>query len=282
MARDEKWGLSQLPSTCSDKIPKADTLEIDFNEVYQTIIAEAVLNVNEKQSEVNIKCLRGQDITESGSIPQQLMKQICEADLTITDITSNNPNVLFEYGIRLSVKKSGNIVIYHELAQECIPFDIAALRAISYSTGLKGSSEAKKKIANFLLSYLEKLEPNPYYDYVELYTGRLLEKRMVPLARDAPPLISELAGVVFASEETARKYRQPVFDYMTQYQTALSVDPTDQKEVIENLQLVSQIKGLDRGRLRETLYRIAKICSEDPQRKEEGSRYLEEAKKLED
>jgi hypothetical protein len=284
MVRDKRWGVSELPSTCGPPASTADNLAIDFNAVYETIIADAISRVHELHPDVCISCKRGQDIPESGDIRRQVIEQICKADLTITDITSNNPNVLLEYGIRLSVKDSGNILVCHESAQESIPFNIGHLRTIPYSIGLN-SIAARNKIVQFLNSYLNgerHPERSLYYEYVELYAGRLLEKRMMPLARAAPALMAQLAEKVFADDESGRDYKELVFDYLTKYKDALAVDPQDQREVIEHLKLVSRIKGLGPGRLRHTLYEMAKICNADPERKEEGARFLEEAKRLED
>jgi len=292
VAKDDKWGLSELPSTCGARPCEAEVLKVDFDEVYNHIIGAAIDEVNKTNPDIHITYKRGQDIEESGSILEQLIERICRADLTITDVTSNNPNVFLEYGIRLSVKDSGNLLICHERSKKR-PFDIDDLRVIPYSTELKGSREAQRQIVQFILSYLKKnkdpnpdgqaiLEQNRYYRSVELYTGRLSERRMTVLARSAPALIAQLAERVFESGEGGRELREDVLKYFTEYKDALLTGQTNQADLIKHLTLVSRIKGLGRSRVRDTLYELARICNADPLRKEEGARFRREAEALED
>ena len=284
LAPDDRWGLSTAPSSIS---PAMGLQHISFHEVYSEIIQVAVDSVNSKAAaQAHIRCIRGEDIPESGDIRRQFIQQICEADITITDITSNNPNVLFEYGIRLSLKDSGNLLIYHEAVAGHIPFNIGHLRAIPYSTTrLSAAQNARNQIEQFLYSYLNGQtgsERNLYYEYVELFTGRLLEKKLTAVGREAPAIIATLAKALLATGDEGKQYREAIFDYLMRYKEALVLDPRDQDQVIEHLKLIAGIENLGSGRVRQTLYELAKICNNNPSRKEEGMRYLQEAKKLED
>jgi len=283
LVKDNRWGLSEKPSTCEPR-PGEVQVEVDFDEVYNIIIKKAISNVNSNSKlDVQANCLRGQEIPQSGGILQQLIKQICLADITITDITSNNPNVLLEYGIRLSVKDSGNILICHEKAKNFIPFDVRHLRVIYYSMGLKEADQAQKDIETFVVSYLTKPEPerNLYQEFVELYTGQPFRERMADLASAASPLVMRLAERLFAIDRDGAEYRRDVFNYLSDHKHALSLDPKGQSALIEFLKSMSEMKSIGRSALIELLYEIAELCNADPLRKDEGLLYKDKAKALE-
>lgn len=282
LVRDDRWGSIAMPS-CME--PPRDAPTVDFEQVYKHIIQAAITNVNREWPDAPIKCTRGQEINQTGDIRKQVIEQICKADLTITDITTNNPNVFLEYGIRLSVKDSGNLLMCHKDAVSRLPFNIEHLRVTPYSMGVGEAQDAQQQIEQLLHSYHKGQsgpERNVYYEYVELFTGRLLEKKLAQMAREAPPLISTLATAILATGDAGRPYREPVFDYLMKYREALAANTLDQKQVIEHLKLIADIQGLGPGRIRQTLYELAKICNADPDRKAEGEGYLEKAKKLED
>lgn len=282
LVADKRTGFAEIPSSCT--LPEDPPEPLNFDAVYQYIVRAAIDKVNKANPDLHIECLRGEDIKQPGDIISHMMRQICNADITITDITGNNPNVFLEYGIRLSVKDNLNILIRHELSEP--PFNIEHIRAIPYSTGLEGSEAARDKIAGFLQDFLDspsvEQDRSRYFDYVDLYTSRLMEKKLAAVARDAPRLVAELASVVLTNPGTAHEFRQSIFAFLAQVQTALKEGPKGRRQVIEHLKLTSEVKGIDKGRLRDTYYQLANLCDADDELKDDAKRYLAEAKKLEE
>ena len=82
-----------------------------------------------------------------GSITEQIILSICSADLVIANLTSLNPNVMFELAIRLS---SGSPTI--QIAEEStkLPFDLFSERTIFYRHTSKGLSNLSSEILEFL------------------------------------------------------------------------------------------------------------------------------------
>jgi ElaB/YqjD/DUF883 family membrane-anchored ribosome-binding protein len=278
---DACWGLCELPSSCQKP---SYTHRIDFDEVYGVIIGEAIQELNKSGLDVVIQHSCGKDIAHSGDIRKQVVERICRADLTITDVTGNNPNVLLEYGIRLSVRDSGNLLICHESVAPTLPFNINHLRAIPYSTAMAGAKKAREEIVKFITSYLsgeDEAERNLYHEYVNAFTGRRLQQKMADVAHLSPDLIAVLSNLALAKQE-ASEYRQRVFEYLMSYKDALAEDPNNQSAVIQHLEMVASLERLGPGRIRQTLYELAKICMNDPMRKEQGMKFLEKAKQLED
>src|SRR5450759_1554986 len=122
LVEDEKYGLSAAPSSC-EQVHTSNSIPLDFQKVYKYIITPAITQINVAHTDLRIECTRGEDLPQGGNIVSQFLQQICRADITITDVTGFNPNVLLEYGIRLSVRDSLNILICHDGAR--LPLDIA-------------------------------------------------------------------------------------------------------------------------------------------------------------
>ncbi|HVG21691.1 MAG TPA: hypothetical protein VNI02_21835, partial [Blastocatellia bacterium] len=138
LVRDDKRGLAVLPTGCQAMLPGGGPdpdnkpIPLDFNFVYDKIISRSIKDFNEKHAKkIEIKWNRAQDIQQGGAINDQVINKICTADITITDITTLNPNVFLEHGIRLAIKDSLNLMICHRGLK--IPFDVSAERCIFYS-----------------------------------------------------------------------------------------------------------------------------------------------------
>lgn len=262
IVRDDKWGLMQLPTECEPKTP--DT--IDFDEVYKYIIQEAVDRVNRKDRSVRVESTRAQDLRQAGSILQQVIERVCTADITITDITTQNPNVFFEYGIRLAVRDSLNIMICHKDAE--LPFDVNHLRVVRYSMDHRDAEEAISKIVAILENYVKPAEGSEprdereslYRRYVDLYTGRKLDRDLAKLFDDSAKLVIALTTVFFAGEKPPHLKRD-LFEFFDKTADLLKDDPAGHDRVVQFLTLVSQVKGLSRERLQSTFYRLADIYS---------------------
>src|ERR1700722_10985925 len=80
-----------------------------FRNRYEQIIRPAVegLRIDSQQM---FQCIRGDDVTETGSITRDVIKRLYDSDVVIADITDLNPNVFYELGVRHALR-SGTILI---------------------------------------------------------------------------------------------------------------------------------------------------------------------------
>lgn len=88
--------------------------------------------------------VRADEVDEPGTITTDIVKRLHSNDLVIADLTGNNPNVMYEVGLRHCF----NLPIVH-LAQDGQkpPFDLSAERIVFFDLGDVRSVEmAKKKI----------------------------------------------------------------------------------------------------------------------------------------
>jgi hypothetical protein len=67
---------------------------------------------------------------QPGLIDAQLINDLLRAELVIADLSTHNPNVFYEIGIRHMAQKP---IIHMQLADEKIPFDVSLYRAIKFS-----------------------------------------------------------------------------------------------------------------------------------------------------
>src|SRR5262245_29796320 len=72
--------------------------EVDFDAVYRKIIKPAVESLNQRG--IRIKCVRCDEIERAGLIHERMLEHIADADVAVVDITTQNPNVFYELGVR--------------------------------------------------------------------------------------------------------------------------------------------------------------------------------------
>ena len=98
-----------------------------FLRVYEDIIKPAVDNTE-------FKVTRADEVKETNFIHLDILKKLIDAPIAVCDLSSRNPNVLFELGIRQAFDKP--VVLIQEQGTPKI-FDIGPLRYLEYSKDMK-------------------------------------------------------------------------------------------------------------------------------------------------
>jgi hypothetical protein len=98
-----------------------------FKRVYEDVIIPAC-------EKANFKAVRADDVEETDMIHLSILKKLIEAPMAICDLSTRNPNVLFELGLRQAFDKP--VVLIQEKGTERI-FDVSILRAYDYCKELK-------------------------------------------------------------------------------------------------------------------------------------------------
>ncbi len=98
-----------------------------FNRVYKHLIAPAC-------TQAGFEPIRADEVSSSNMIVVDILKKIVESDLAICDLSSRNPNVLYELGLRQAFNKK-TVLIKDNLTTS--PFDVSAFRYSEYNSTLR-------------------------------------------------------------------------------------------------------------------------------------------------
>jgi hypothetical protein len=113
--------------------------------------------------------LPAHQIDSTGSINKQIIEKIVNCELVIANLTSVNPNVMYELAIRHSFGKRVITVAEHGTK---LPFDIIDQRTIFYSDSMHGVDKFKPELSKAIKKCIEENEElqnisNPIYDAVK-------------------------------------------------------------------------------------------------------------------
>jgi O-acetyl-ADP-ribose deacetylase (regulator of RNase III) len=125
-----------------------DGYEVDFDHVYHELIFKAV-------KELGVDCERCDEIIGTGSIHKKMFRGIFDADVSVVDITSLNPNVFYELGVRHALHKYVMLVIRKNSSLP-IPFNINGLTILGYDIDSDDQLECcRKKIRDHIQNGLD-------------------------------------------------------------------------------------------------------------------------------
>ena len=134
---------------------------IDLDATYKKIIRPAV-------EQAKCKCIRADEIVESAIIDKSMYALLYRADVVIADISTYNPNAIYELGVRHSLRPYSTIIIKEDEGN--IPFDISHNRMVSYKhLGNEISDQEAKKCVQQLKRLVESVVEHPETDS-PLYT----------------------------------------------------------------------------------------------------------------
>ncbi len=145
----------------------------NLDKTYDAIIRPAV-------EKAGYKCVRADEVVQSGAIDKPLYALLIHADLVIADITTLNANAIYELGVRHASKAYHTIIMMSN--EDNIPFDINHEYIFKYEHLGKdiGSEEANLK-ANSLCKLIINIETNtstnsPVFAYINELTPHSLSK----------------------------------------------------------------------------------------------------------
>ncbi len=156
-----------------------------FTRVYNHIIKPACENAG-------FEAIRADDEVKTNYIALDIVKKIIESDLVICDLSSKNPNVLYELGIRQAFNKK--VVLIKDRKTPRI-FDIQGFRTINYDENLRIDEVQKnvKEISNTIRETFESSdgEINSFLQLLSIKPAHLNEQ--IEISQESS-LIMELLG----------------------------------------------------------------------------------------
>ncbi len=110
---------------------------------------DGVIDACIKPALADFKVFVSHRICTTGSINNQIINHIYEDDLVIANLTSLNPNVMYELAIRHAIRKP-IIVIKNKNDGQQLPFDIKDDRTIFYTDDIRGAIELKEELRKYI------------------------------------------------------------------------------------------------------------------------------------
>jgi MAP3K TRAFs-binding domain len=156
--------------------PKAG-IEINFDQIYRTAIKPAA-------TESGLECIRGDEERTGGIIHTAMFARLLLCEFVIADLTTANPNVFYELGVRHAAKPYTTIPIFATISD--LPFDINLVRAIPYDLDQgQLTNDAAEKLKSDIKS-------------------RIQSALEGPVAQDSPlfQLFTEFPGIQMSHELT--------------------------------------------------------------------------------
>src|SRR6516165_6339566 len=112
--------------------------ELDFDRVYREIVRPAA-------EETGYRALRAAELG-TGIIARPLFEQLLSSDVFIADVTTANPNVMYELGLRHALSNAVTLLVAEADWAHRLPFDLGYARVIVYRAQPGGQLEPKKQL----------------------------------------------------------------------------------------------------------------------------------------
>jgi hypothetical protein len=123
------------------------------------IVDEVLIPVLEGQLGFEVKVAHRIEVT--GSISQQVIRGVMESDLAICNLTTLNPNVMYELALRHAARLP---VVTIASDSTNLPFDVAEDRVIFYQNDIMGAHKLKDNLKPMVINCMSDDEPdNPVY-----------------------------------------------------------------------------------------------------------------------
>ena len=171
---------------------------LDLDKTYKNIIKPAV-------EKAGLQCVRSDEIQDSGLIDKSMYALLMHADLVVADISTYNPNAIYELGIRHAVRPYSTIIIKEQ--EGVIPFDVDHTRIFRYShlgddIGVDEATRCKNALSDMIESIVNKnVVDSPLYDYIkDIEPPKLTQKEYQRIIGD----LSKRETNIFAISERAK------------------------------------------------------------------------------
>ncbi len=137
---------------------------LDLDKTYKNIIQPSVIKAG-------LECVRADEIQDSGIIDKSMYALLIQSDLVIADISTFNPNAIYELGIRHAVRPFSTIIVKEKEGR--VPFDLDHTRTFMYThlgedIGADEATRCVKDLTRLITTVVEKKSvDSPLYEYFD-------------------------------------------------------------------------------------------------------------------
>lgn len=134
---------------------------IDFDAVYNEVIRLAVIDAD-------MEPIRADEEHVGGIIHKPMFERLMLCDYAVADLTTANPNVLYELGIRHGIRPHSTVLVFAKGTR--LPFDVQPLRGLPYQLDTFGFpaavTESRNALAERLRTCRDPVEDSPLYQLI--------------------------------------------------------------------------------------------------------------------
>ena len=187
--------------------PDGEGGTVDFDAVYEELIAPAV-------TDAGLQPLRADQELVGGIIHKPMYERLILSDYAVADLTTGNPNVFYEVGVRHAVRPYSTVLIGADVKRT--PFDLAPDRVLPYALDSAGKPSTADKDRATLVAALrharEASTDSPVFQLIDDYPTLDIDRLKTDTFRDHAQYSVELkerlakarkAGVEALREEEA-------------------------------------------------------------------------------
>ena len=171
---------------------------LDLDKTYKNIIEPAVENSG-------YECIRADQIQGSNIIDKSMYALLVHADLVIADISTYNPNAIYELGIRHAVRPFSTIILKEKEGK--IPFDLDHNRIFFYShSGTDIGFDEVIRCKTALTNLIEKVtnareNDSPLYEYINITPPKMDDEEIKIMIDDLAEKGENLFAITKIAEE---------------------------------------------------------------------------------
>ncbi|MCX5781085.1 MAG: hypothetical protein NT145_00025 [Elusimicrobia bacterium] len=157
-----------------------------FKEIYEHLIKPSI-----ETTGFDLKVLRADEILHPGSFIKDILENIYDAFIVIADLTTQNPNVFYELGVRHSLVPR-TILIAQSIND--VPADLREYRTIIYKTTLKGGNIFRKRMKKCIKEIMNNPQrpDNPVLDRL----GNVIENKTIGLSMENIKLKKQVEDIL--------------------------------------------------------------------------------------
>ncbi len=179
---------------------------LNLDKTYKGIIKPAV-------EQCGLKCIRADDIVHAGNIDKPMYEHLLDADLVIADLSTANPNAIYELGVRHALRPYTTIIMVEN--QFKFPFDLNHQLFRTYEHMGKGIDfEEVTRVKQILVTAINELvhqkpQPDsPVYEFLDIEQPRRGHAALAAMQEeevDTTPVDGLAIGVLLESAQAARE-----------------------------------------------------------------------------
>lgn len=207
---------------------------LDLNATYREIIKPAALAAG-------LRCIRADEVMHSGHIDLPMYEMLLRAELVIADISTGNPNALYELGVRHALKPFSTIIMKE--SQGKLHFDLNHTNTFAYDhlgddIGASEARRAMQDLTTLITEVIRIQKPDsPVYTFIpSLIQPRMSDEQIEALIQHSEESEERIAHILESAENAIRLDQ---FDTaIANFQHASTIRPKD-TYIIQRLALAT-------------------------------------------